>query len=111
MGSARRILGMDIERDRAGGVLKLSQSRYIRKVLQVFRMDRPDSVSTPLGAYFKLVTVKEGDPKVGSEEYPYANAVGSIMYAIIGTRPDLAFAIGVVSRFMSNPDKTHWTAV
>ena len=33
------------------------------------------------------------------------------MYAMIGTRPDLAFAIGVVSRFMSNPDKTHWTAV
>ena len=66
LGSARRILGMDIERDRAGGVLKLSQSRYIKKVLQVFRMDQADVVATPLGAHFKLVAVKEGDPNVGT---------------------------------------------
>ena len=112
LGPASRILGMDIERDRAGGVLRLSQSKYIKKVLQVFRMDKAHSVSTPLGAHFKLVAVKEDDHSVGTEEeYPYSNAVESIMYAMIGTRPDLAFAVGVVSRFMSRPDSTHWSAV
>lgn len=38
LGPTKRILGMDIERDRAGGVLKLSQSRYVKKIMQVFRM-------------------------------------------------------------------------
>ncbi|KAL0875998.1 hypothetical protein Bca101_025703 [Brassica carinata] len=103
LGSAKRILGMDIERDRVGGVLKLSQSRYLKKILQVFRMGEAKSVSTPIGAQFKLVALKEGEQGFeGSDtEVPYANAVGSIMYAMISTRPDLAFGVGLVSRFMS----------
>nr|GEZ65984.1 retrovirus-related Pol polyprotein from transposon TNT 1-94 [Tanacetum cinerariifolium] len=38
-------------------------------------------------------------------------AVGSLMYAMVCTRPDLAHAVGVVSRFLSNPGKKHWEAV
>ena len=38
---------------------------------------------------------------------PYASAVGSLMYAMVCTRPDIGYAVGVVSRFMSNPDKEH----
>ncbi|WZZ70731.1 hypothetical protein YC2023_082101 [Brassica napus] len=42
---------------------------------------------------------------------PYASAVGSLMYAMIVTRPDLGFAVGLVSRFMSKPSREHWEAV
>ena len=42
---------------------------------------------------------------------PYASAVGSLMYAMIATRPDIAFAVGVVSRYMANRGKKHWEAV
>ena len=42
---------------------------------------------------------------------PYASAVGSLMYAMVCTRPDIGYAVGVVSRFMSNPGKEHWNAV
>ncbi|XP_076930795.1 uncharacterized protein LOC143595730 [Bidens hawaiensis] len=42
---------------------------------------------------------------------PYASAVGSLMYAMVCTRPDIAHAVGVVSRFMSDPGKEHWEAV
>ena len=42
---------------------------------------------------------------------PYSSAVGSLMYAMICTRPDIAYAVGVVSRYMSNPGKKHWEAV
>lgn len=49
------------------------------------------------------------------EEYmksvPYANAVGSIMYSMIGTRPDLAYPVGMICRFMGNPIKEHWLGV
>ncbi|MCO5557722.1 hypothetical protein L7F22_011293 [Adiantum nelumboides] len=45
------------------------------------------------------------------EKMPYVSAVGDLMYAMIATRPDIAFAVGVVSRYMSNPGKKHWEAV
>jgi hypothetical protein len=41
----------------------------------------------------------------------YANAVGSLMYAMVYTRPDIAHAVGVLSRYMSKLGKEHWTAV
>ena len=113
LGPAKRILGMDIERNRTGGVLKLSQSGYLKKVLQIFRMIEAKPVSIPIGAQFKLKSLEDGEQgSAGSDdEVPYSNAVGSIMYAMISTRPDLAFAVGLVSRFMSNPSKEHWQAV
>ncbi|GKG39208.1 hypothetical protein Tco_0463353, partial [Tanacetum coccineum] len=45
------------------------------------------------------------------DRVPYASAVGSLIYAMVCTRPDLAHAVGVVSRFLSNPGKKHWEAV
>ena len=42
---------------------------------------------------------------------PYQSATGSLMYAMVATRPNIAFAVGVVSRFMSNPDKKHRDAL
>lgn len=42
---------------------------------------------------------------------PYSSAVGSLMYAMVSTRPDIAHAVGVVSRYMHNPGKEHWNAV
>ena len=49
--------------------------------------------------------------KGGVSRVPYASAVGSIMYVIVCTRPDLAYTVSAVSRFMSNPKKQHWEAV
>jgi hypothetical protein len=42
---------------------------------------------------------------------PYASAVGSLMYAMVCTRPYIAHAVGVLSRYMSKPGKEHWTTV
>ena len=42
---------------------------------------------------------------------PYASAVGSLMYSMLCTRPDICFAVGMVSRYQSNPGREHWTAV
>ncbi|CAA0815215.1 Uncharacterized mitochondrial protein AtMg00810 [Striga hermonthica] len=42
---------------------------------------------------------------------PYSSAVGSLMYAMVCTRPDIAHAVGIVSRYLSNPGKDHWEAV
>lgn len=42
---------------------------------------------------------------------PYTNAVGSLIYLMVCSRPDIAYATSIISRFMSNPGKRHWAAV
>ena len=42
---------------------------------------------------------------------PYESTVGSLMYVMVCTRPDIAYAVGVVSRYFSNPGKDHWVTV
>ena len=101
---------MRIITDKANGTLKLSQLEYVKKVLSRFNMNEAKSVSTPLDSHFKLS--KEQSPKTEEErdhmsKVPYASAIGSLMYVIVCTRPDIAHAVEVVSRFMSRPRKQH----
>ena len=44
-------------------------------------------------------------------QVPYASAVGSLMYAMLSTRPDICYVVGMVSRYQSNPGPKHWQAV
>ncbi|GAA0145952.1 transmembrane signal receptor [Lithospermum erythrorhizon] len=114
LGKARNILGMEIKRDRDNGVLWLSQEKYIQKILARFNMESSKSVSCPLGAHFKLSSKTCPGQKMDVEEMqrvPYASAIGSLMYAMLCTRPDLAYPVGVLSRFLSQPRKEHWEAV
>jgi len=111
MGAASRILGIDIIRNRKEGTLRLSQTRYVDKVIQRFRMADAKVVSTPMGAHFKLTSLIDEIGSVDPEVVPYSSAVGSVMYAMIGTIPDVAYAMGLVSRFMSRPGEMHWEAV
>lgn len=114
LGAATRILGMDILRNREEGTLKLSQGKYLEKVLSTFNMSDCKPVTTPLGAQFKLKSLDEKEEVTEPQfmvDIPYASAVGSLMYAMVGSRPDIAHAVGVVSRFMGNPGRKHWEAV
>ena len=76
-------------------------------------MDKAKPVSTPLGLHFKLSarqspsTVEE---KEAMQHISYASAVGSLMYAMVCTRPDIAHAVGLVSRFLYDRGKEHWNA-
>jgi len=49
--------------------------------------------------------------RIEMSRVPYASAVGRLMYAMIYTRPDIAQAMGVVNRFMTNPGQEHWNIV
>ena len=114
LGATKKIFGMKICRDRKNRTLTLSQANYVEKVLQRFSMENAKVVSTPLPSHLKLT--KEMCPKTQEEEdkmskVPYASAVGSLMYAMVCTRPDIAHAVGVVSRYMIHPGIEHWNAV
>ena len=114
LGEAKQILGMRIKRDRKQRKLWLSQEDYVEKVLKRFNMENAKAVSTPLAAHFKLskqlcpTTQEARDEMI---RVPYASAVGSLMYAMVCTRPDIVQAMGAVSRYMQNPGKEHWNAV
>jgi len=115
LGEAKKILGMEISRDRERGKLWLSQKQYLQKVLQRFGIHEDiKPVSTPLAPHLKLSS--RLSPTIDEErEYmkkvPYANVVGSLMYAMVCTRPDISQVVNVVSRYMHDSGKGHWQAV
>ena len=114
LGAARKMLGMEIRRDRESGKLWLSQKDYVQKVLERFNMADAKQVSTPLAGHFRLSTAQS--PESAEEiqdmsKVPYASAVGCLMYAMVCTRPDLAHAVSTVSKYMGNPGREHWKAV
>ena len=73
-------------------------------------MEQGKALSALLPSYVKLSLndcPKSDVEKVEMAKVPYTSAVGSLMYAMICTRPDIAFVVGVVTRYMSNPGKKH----
>ena len=88
----------------------MSQEKYIEKVLERFNIGSSKLVSTPLAGHFKLSSkqcpTSEKD-KEDMNKVPYVSAVGSLMYAMVCTKPDIAHAIGVIRKFLSNPGKEH----
>nr|GEY80439.1 retrovirus-related Pol polyprotein from transposon TNT 1-94 [Tanacetum cinerariifolium] len=114
LGDAKKILGTEIVRDQSRKILRVSQSGYVSKILNNFRINNGKSVKMPLGGHFKLslkdCSVRDCDVERMSK-VPYANAVGSLMYLMVCTRPDIAYAVSVVSRYLANPGKNHWEAV
>ncbi|KAG8480945.1 hypothetical protein CXB51_025615 [Gossypium anomalum] len=114
LGPAKKILGMEILRDRKTSKLYLSQKGYIEKLLCRFNMWSAKPVSTPLAAHFRLssaLSPQSDDEIEYMSHVPYSSAVGSLMYAMVCSRPDLSYAVSAVSRYMANPGKEHWKAV
>ena len=114
LGSTKRILGMDIFRDRKHKSIWLSQSDYIARMIRRFRMEDTKETATPLAMHFKLSSDQRPKNEIERREMqaiPYANIVGNIMYVMISTRPDVAQAISVTSRFMANFGKQYWLAL
>ena len=67
-------------------------------------------VTIPLASHFRLSSSQCSNSQEEEDEMSrvlYASAVGSLMYDIVCTRPNLAYVVGTVSRFMSNPGKQH----
>ncbi|GKV40824.1 hypothetical protein SLEP1_g48425 [Rubroshorea leprosula] len=85
-----------------------------KKIAALFNMSKAKPMGTPLAGHFKLSTEQCPTSKEEAKymkNVPYTSAVGSLMYAMVCTRPDIAHAVGVVSKFLSNPGKQHWAAV
>ena len=114
LGPVSFLLGVHVTRDRSKRMLSLSQRQAIVDMLKKFDMEDCKPVGTPLDPGSKL-SIADSPQTIEDaavmRSKPYAEAVGTLMYIAIATRPDIAYAVGVLSRFSSNPGVAHWKAV
>ena len=104
LGLMRYFLGMQVKQ-KAGHIF-IYQEKYADDLLKKFRMTDCKPTSTPMGTNEKL-SKEDGKEKV--DETIYRSLVGSLIY-LTNTRPDIQHAVSIVSRFMSKPSKSHFTA-
>ena len=114
IGEAEYVLGIQISRDRASRSLSLSQAQYVRGVVERFNMAHANPEWTP--CVVKQDLRRATSPATPAEyeqmrSVPYSSAVGAVMYAMLGTRPDIAYAVSVLSQFMQEPRLEHWQAL
>ena len=105
LGVTDAILGIKISKTSDG--LILSQSHYIEKILKNFKQDDSSPTRTPLDVNLHLS--KNNGKSISQQEY--AQAIGSLMYVMNCTRPDIAYAVNKLSRYISNPGSDHWKAI
>ncbi len=108
LGDARTMLGIEISRDRANKKLFIGQSEYSQSILERFAMQNSKTVVTPMEKSFSELSQLPSKPAVN---VPYRQAIGSLMWLMIGSRPDLAYAIGKLSQHSESPTEYHWTAL
>ena len=114
LGETNFILGIKLWRDRKNRMLGLLQAGYIDKVLKRFSMQNskkgllPFRHRVPLSNDQRPKTLKEENMM---RQIPYASAMGSLMYAMLCTRPNICYLVDMVNRYQSNPRPKHWQAV
>lgn len=104
-GLTRKILGLDIKRDRHKWMLTLSQFGYTKKVIKLYDIMNAKPIHTPLGTLFKLKSIVSLEKFDFIKKTFYSNVIDSLMYAIIGIRLDIADLISLINKFMSKPCK------
>ena len=100
LGELHYILGLQVKRDREARSLHLSQKQYINTVLERFGMLHCKPIKSPFRSKAIMSLRKEGEEKT---ELGTWQPLGSLMYAKLETRPDLAYPVGLLGRFASDP--------
>lgn len=99
---------MNISIDKENNRLTIDQHEYVEKLIRKFGMENSNPSCTPMDVNVKLV--KNEDDKLVTDK-PYRELIGSLMYLMLATRPDLCFTIGYLSRFQDKPTELHWSCL
>jgi Reverse transcriptase (RNA-dependent DNA polymerase) len=107
LGTPDDFLGISITRDFAAGTLKLDQSAYATRLVELFA-DQLVPASLPMPARAVLSKAQPGDDLAAGGDY--RSLVGGLMYLANGTRPDISHSVGQLARHNQNPTQAHWSA-
>jgi hypothetical protein len=114
LGEATYILGIKVYRDRSKRLIELSQDVYIDKILNRFNMQDSKKGFLPMSHVITL-SKKQCPSELDEQErmrvIPYASAIGSIMYAMLCTCPNVSYAPSATSTYQSNYGEAHWIIV
>lgn len=113
LGELHYILGWEIIRNRQDRTVFVSQRKYTLTVLERFQMSECNGCKTPSTADLKLsktMCPTDTDENDLMKTKPYRAVIGSLMYLMLGTRPDLAYLVRECSQFLDNPGLMHWRA-
>jgi hypothetical protein len=108
-----QILGVRIRHDVNSGRIRLDQETFIQEILKRFKLENCNTVDTPHqpGVHLsKMMSPVSAEDRLEMESVPYAQLVGALRYIADKTRPEIAYQVGVLGRFVSNPGKQHWHA-
>jgi hypothetical protein len=114
LGELKYSLGIKFERNRQNRTIALDQSKYVNEILTKFKMLDCKPMATPMDTNHALsIKMCPTTPEARREmsNIPYREAVGSLMYLAVSSRPDIATAVNIVSRYLNDPGQEHWTAV
>jgi hypothetical protein len=107
LSEARWILNMEIIRNQNDCTISISQERYVETILECYSMSECHPVATPMVAGLKLQKLDEAE----SDTSEYQKRLGSLMYAMLGTHPELAHPIAILSQHSTTPGPTHFAAL
>jgi len=107
LGPVQQFLGLQVVRDRQARAIHINQAPYIEALLKRFQMDNCIGISTPMDPNCQLEAALPGYTAPRDHLLEYQQVIGSIMYAMLGTRPDLAFTVSTLSKYCSNPTPEH----
>ena len=113
LGESHWLLGIEIRRDREARTISLSQRAYLESIIRRFNFDELRPVSTPMEPYLKLSASQSpttAQDFAAMRDIPYRESIGSLMYASLGTRPDITYAVSRLSKFLDKPGMAHWDA-
>jgi len=108
MGEPTFFLGLHVERDTERGTLRLGQRQYVHTILERFGLADANPVQLPMGAGDRLTN--DGEPLTAELQQTYQELVGALLYLATGTRPDIAYAVGQLSRYVAAPTGQHLAA-
>lgn len=107
-------MGIQIAHDFANKTISLSQHAYIESIITQFNFNdlKPSSIPIdPSAPLSKSQSPSKLEDIAKMKNVPYREAIGSLMYAAMGTRPDIAFVTSTVAQFSDNPGWAHWEAI
>ena len=110
LGDVSFFLGCRIVRNRTLRKLWLVQDAYIEQIVRKHHLTTVARVETPIGSCHELQKAPEGYSATKNLKDRYQSLVGSLMWPAMQTRPDVAFVVGLLARYLTNPTPQHWTA-
>ncbi|CAI7846583.1 unnamed protein product, partial [Closterium sp. NIES-53] len=111
LGPVGYYLGLHVERDEVKGWLRLHQHKYLAAMGEKYGLEEGRSVKTPLPSGFQLhLDEEEGEVLEYELQRRFQSMVGSLMYASVNTRPDIAFSVSQLAHVVSRPLQEHLDA-